>query len=186
MSREVRMTVVLALLCIAVIAGCDAGSSAMGENRIRFEHISLNVDNSMEVGHWYRDNLGMKIIRAGDDPGSKQFVCDPGGNMMFEFYHSKSARVPDYAAMNNHEIHIAFLADDVEGACRKLVNAGARMDGEIVTTGDGDRIGVVRDPWGIPIQFVKRSKPMLYHNQANWQLLTVSISVARDFQIAVV
>lgn len=106
----------------------------------------------------------MKILRGGDDSGSKQFVSDPGGSMMFEFYHSGSATVPDYASMNNHEMHIAFLVDNVDAACQKLINAGARLDGEIVTTGNNDRIGVVRDPWGIPIQFVKRAEPMLHHN----------------------
>jgi catechol 2,3-dioxygenase-like lactoylglutathione lyase family enzyme len=136
----------------------------MGTNRIRFEHIALNVDNSIETAQWYRDNLGMKILRGGDVPGSKQFVSDPGGNMMFEFYHTKLAKVPDYSAMHNHELHIAFMVDDVKAACQKLIAAGAKMDGEIVITPEGDEIAIVRDPWGIPIQFVKRATPMFSHN----------------------
>ena len=164
MNRKVRMMVLLAVLSLLVISGCNASSSPMGSNRIRFEHIALNVDNSLETAQWYRDNMGMKILRGGDDSGSKQFVSDPGGNMMFEFYHSKSAKVPDYAAMNNHEIHIAFMVDDVKAACQKLISAGAKMDGEIVVTGEGDEIAIVRDPQGIPIQFVKRAKPMFSHN----------------------
>jgi uncharacterized glyoxalase superfamily protein PhnB len=84
--------------------------------------------------------------------------------MMFEFYHSKSAKVPDYASMNNHELHIAFMVDDVKGMCERLIGAGARLDGEIVVTGDGDEIAILRDPWGIPIQFVRRAEPMFEHN----------------------
>ena len=164
MSCKVRIIVLLAVLSILVMAGCNADSSPMGMNRIRFEHIALNVDNSLETAQWYRDNLGMKILRGGDDRGSKQFVSDPGGNMMFEFYHSKSAKIPDYASMNNHELHIAFMVDEVKAACQKLISAGAKMDGEIVVTGDGDEIAIVRDPWGIPIQFVKRAVPMFCHN----------------------
>jgi hypothetical protein len=33
-----------------------------------------------------------------------------------------------------------------------------------MVTGDGDEIAIVRDPWGIPIQFVKRAEPMFKHN----------------------
>ena len=164
MSCKVRIMVLLASLGILMMAGCNAGSSPMGTNRIRFEHIALNVDNSLETAQWYRDNLGMKIIRDSDDPGSKQFISDPGGNMMFEFYHSKSAKVPDYASMNNHELHIAFMVDDVKAACEKLISAGAKMDGEIVITPEGDEIAILRDPQGIAIQFVKRAKPMFSHN----------------------
>ncbi|MHC4646014.1 MAG: VOC family protein [Planctomycetota bacterium] len=100
----------------------------------------------------------------GGPPGSKRFVSDPGGNMMFEFYHSRSAAVPDYASMNNRELHIAFMVEDVKGTCDKLIRAGARMDGEIVVTREGDEIAIVRDPWGIPIQFVRRAKPMFGYN----------------------
>ncbi|MHC4214306.1 MAG: VOC family protein, partial [Planctomycetota bacterium] len=68
MSCKVRIMVLLAVLSILAIAGCNADSSPMGTNRIRFEHIALNVDNSIETAHWYRDNLGMKIIRGSDEP----------------------------------------------------------------------------------------------------------------------
>lgn len=164
MSCKIRVMFVFSVLGTMVLAGYGAGPRKMSKNRIRFEHIALNVDNSVKVAHWYRDNLGMKIIRGGDAPGSRQFISDAGGNMMFEFYNSELAKVPDYESMHKHELHIAFMVDDVEAACRRLINAGARMDGEIVTTEEGDKIAIVRDPWGIPIQFVNRAKPMLHHN----------------------
>lgn len=166
MNYTIRITVVVTVLGILLAAGCGAGSrSATGHvNRIRFEHVALNVEDSIATAQWYRDNLGLKIIREGEPPGNKRFVADPGGNMMFEFYHSRSAEVPDYASMNNHELHIAFMVDDVKAACDRLISAGAKLDGEIVVTREGDEIAIVRDPWGIPIQFVKRARPMLSYD----------------------
>jgi catechol 2,3-dioxygenase-like lactoylglutathione lyase family enzyme len=160
MSFKVRVLVLLGVLGVLFVSGCNSGSAGPIQG-IRFEHIALNVDNSVETARWYRDNMGMVILRGGDDPTSKQFVSDPGGNMMFEFYHTELAKVPDYASMHNHEIHIAFHVDDVKAACQRLIDAGARMDGEIVVTPDGDEIAIVRDPWGIPIQFVRRAEQML-------------------------
>lgn len=166
MNHTIRVTGAATVLGILLAAGCGAGShSAMGPvNRVRFEHVALNVEDSIATAKWYRDNLGLKIIREGEAPASKRFVADPGGNMMFEFYHSRSAKVPDYASMNNHELHIAFMVDDVKAACDRLISAGAKLDGEIVVTGEGDEIAIVRDPWGIPIQFVKRARPMLSYD----------------------
>lgn len=106
----------------------------------------------------------MTIVREGEPPGSKRFVADPGRNMMFEFYRSRSAPVPDYASMNNHQLHIAFMVDDVKAMCDKLIAAGGQLDGEITTTREGDVIAIVRDPWGIPIQLLTRARPMLSHN----------------------
>jgi uncharacterized glyoxalase superfamily protein PhnB len=56
------------------------------------------------------------------------------------------------------------MVDDVKAFCEKLISAGAKMDGKIVITPDGDEIAILRDPQGIPIQFVKRAKPMFSHN----------------------
>jgi len=57
--------------------------------------------------------------------------------------------------------HIAFMVDDVQATRDKLIAAGAKPDWEVETTGDGDVITTARDLWGIPIQLLKRAKPML-------------------------
>ncbi|GAI31566.1 unnamed protein product, partial [marine sediment metagenome] len=35
--------------------------------------------------------------------------------------------------------------------------------GDISVTPGGDEIAILRDPWGVAIQFVKRAEPMLPH-----------------------
>jgi hypothetical protein len=41
------------------------------------------------------------------------------------------------------------------------VKAGARVIEDVSTTPAGDEIMMLRDPWNLPIQFVKRKEPMI-------------------------
>ncbi len=132
-------------------------------NRIRLEHVAINVENPVGMAKWYCKNLDMKIIRKGPAPANTRFISDAGGNMMLELYHNPPDAVPDYASMDPLMLHIAFMVDDVKGTCRKLVAAGAIVASEITVTDSGDEIAMLRDPWGVSIQFVKRANPMLLH-----------------------
>jgi hypothetical protein len=49
----------------------------------------------------------------------------------------------------------------MEGVHQRLIAAGATAEGEINTTGRGDQLAFLRDPWNIVIQLVKRGKPLL-------------------------
>lgn len=132
-------------------------------NRIRLEHVAINVENPVEMAKWYCENLGMKIVREGPPPVNMRFISDAGGNMMLEVYHNPPDAVPDYALMDPLMLHIAFMVDDVEGTCRKLVAAGATVASEMIVTDSGDELAMLRDPWGVSIQFLKRANPMLSH-----------------------
>jgi glyoxylase I family protein len=130
-------------------------------DRIRLEHVALNVQDPVQMAEWYCTNLGMKVVREGPPPANGRFICDAGGNMMLELYHNPPDAVPDYASMNPLLLHVAFMVDDVKGTCHKLVAAGATVVQDVYTTDSGDEIAMLRDPWGLPIQFLKRAKPML-------------------------
>ena len=159
MGSRISAAVLLTVVGVLAVGGC--GGAGTSEGRMRFEHIALNVDDSVATAQWYRENLGMKVVYEGGPPANKRFLSDADGNMMFEFYQSALATVPDYAAMHKHELHIAFAVDDVKGVCERLAGAGGQLDGEIEVTPDGDVIAIVRDPRGIALQFVKRARPML-------------------------
>lgn len=132
-------------------------------NRIRLEHVAINVENPVEMAKWYCENLGMKIVRQGPPPVNMRFISDAGGNMMLELYHNPPDAVPDYASMDPLMLHIAFMVDDVKGTYRKLIAAGATVASEVTTTDSGDELVMLRDPWGVSIQFLKRADPMLSH-----------------------
>ena len=163
MNSKIRVMVIVMALGMLAVSGCCGNkcpfkSSGKG---VRFEHIALNVEDPGAAAAWYRDNMGMKIVRAGEKFASKRFVSDAGGNMMFEFYYSEKAASSDWSAVDNHTLHIAFAVDDVQAVHDRLVAAGAKPDWEVETIGEGDVITIVRDPWGIAIQLLKRAKPML-------------------------
>lgn len=164
--RGVAIALLAGLSCVIAIAAAARNEGSMG-NRIRFEHVGLNVADPVKAAQWYVDHLGMKILREGPAPANARFVSDADGSMMFEFYHNPPDAVPDYASMDPLVLHIAFFVDDVDAARTRLIAAGATGVGDATTTPTGDRIAMLRDPWGLAIQFVRRADPMLPHKQAD-------------------
>jgi glyoxylase I family protein len=180
-GRKVATVFVAGSLCLAALAtaatvtvlnersgdkpqmNARAGRDAPQRNRIRLEHVALNVADPVKMAQWYVDNLGMKITREGPAPINMRFLADAGGNMMLELYHNPPDAVPDYASMDPLILHVAFLVDDVEAIRSKLLAAGATPTDEITTTPAGDKITILRDPWGLAIQFIHRANPMLSH-----------------------
>ena len=164
MMRRFRFALLSYVFAMFImLAGCSemkVGSNAMG-NRIRLEHVAINVEDPVSMARWYSHHLGMKVVRKGPPPINMHFISDAGGNMMLEIYHNPSDAVPDYASMDPLLLHIAFMVDDVKGTREKLISAGATPVGEVTVTTAGDELAMMRDPWGVPIQFVKRAKPML-------------------------
>lgn len=130
-------------------------------NRVRLEHIGLNVADPIKAAQWYVDNLGMKVLREAPAPANTRFLGDAGGNMMLEIYHNPPGAVPNYAAMDPLLLHVAFMVDDVDAIRSKLIAAGATAVGQVTTTAAGDKLAMLRDPWGLAIQFVHRADPML-------------------------
>ena len=131
------------------------------DNRIRLEHVALNVTDPPAIADWYCKNLGMKIVRQGPPPINARFIADTGGNMMLELYTNPPGAVPNYRSMNPLVLHVAFVVDDVQVIRDRLVAAGATIIEDISTASTGDQIVVLRDPWGLAIQFIKRAQPML-------------------------
>jgi catechol 2,3-dioxygenase-like lactoylglutathione lyase family enzyme len=134
-------------------------------HRVRLEHVGLNVADPIKAAQWYVDNLGMKVLREGPAPANARFLADAAGNMMLEIYHNPPEAVPNYAAMDPLLLHVAFLVDDVDALRSKLLAAGATAVGEVTTTPAGDKLAMLRDPWGLAIQFVHRADPMLQFNK---------------------
>jgi len=156
-----------------IIAGCgiesaktkdDRSAFAGGTNRIRLEHVAINVEDPAAMAKWYCENLGMKVVRKGPPPVNMRFISDSGGNMMLELYNNPPDAVPDYPSMDPLLLHIAFMVDDVKAITEKLIAGGATIAVDINVTPGGDELVILRDPWGVPIQFIKRAEPMLPHN----------------------
>jgi predicted enzyme related to lactoylglutathione lyase len=83
------------------------------------------------------------------------------GGVMFEIYNNPSIPMPEYAKADVLQMHLAFSSENLNADQDRLVKAGAKVIVEIYTTPGGDEIMMLRDPWNVPIQFVKRKEPMM-------------------------
>jgi glyoxylase I family protein len=128
---------------------------------MKIEHLALQVPDPVALARWYHEQLGLSIKRSQTESPFGQFLADDGDAVMLEFYNHPKAPVPDYRAIDPLVLHIAFWADDVAGTRARLIAAGATPQGEVVETPAGDQLAMLRDPWGIPIQFVKRAARMI-------------------------
>lgn len=127
---------------------------------MKIEHFALNVLSPAAMSEWYEEHLGMKIVRRSEGPSKEHFLADESGKVMLELYNNKSAPVPNYEAMSPFQLHLAFVSDKPAEDRERLSKAGARFVEEIHLE-DGSHLLMMRDPWGTPIQFCKRGKPML-------------------------
>ncbi|MGD1044308.1 MAG: VOC family protein [Bacteroidota bacterium] len=128
---------------------------------IRPEHLALNVSDPQSMTNWYCENIGMKVIRKGTPPTYTTFIADSGSNMMFELFINSGYPLLDMSKINPLSFHIAFVVNDVRSIRNRLIAAGATLVEDIKISASGDEILMLRDPWGVPIQFIKRAQPML-------------------------
>lgn len=128
---------------------------------MKIEHTAYQVEDPVAVARWYVEHLGLTVKRAQDERPFGQFLADDGDAVMLEFYNSPKVLVPDYRSIDPLILHIAFRTDDVDTTRGRLLAAGATAEGEVVVTPAGDRVAMLRDPWGLAIQFVRRASPMI-------------------------
>ncbi len=125
---------------------------------MKFEHFALNVPDAKATAQWYVTHLGLKYARTRDDAPFTSFLSDDTGRVIFEVYSNPGAPYPDYARTHPLCFHVAFVAADPAAVRAKLVAAGATPAYE-ESLPDGSFLIMIRDPWGIPIQLVRRVTP---------------------------
>ena len=84
------------------------------------------------------------------------------GRVVLELYHQEKIAVPDYQAIDPMVLHVAFTAPDVKEARRRLLAAGASAVGEVTAAPNGDELAMLRDPWGLAVQLVKRAQSFVH------------------------
>ena len=122
------------------------------------EHIGLTVTDPVAMAEWYRDVLGFTIAFSGaDDEKAVAFIIDAGGKIMLEL--GKLPGIAPLADRIDHHLqaHIALLSDDPLKDAAYLESKGATFIEKCPVTRPGELLVVLRDPWGITIQLVRRS-----------------------------
>ena len=116
------------------------------------EHIGLNVAEPEKVMTWWCENLGFTRTHP-------VFIVDSSGRMALEFYHNYKAGINDFPVVDPNTLHIAFTSEDPDADAARLVAAGATLVETIHR--EGFDMAMLRDPFGIPVQFVKRANSIL-------------------------
>lgn len=128
---------------------------------MNIEHIAINVADPPAMARWYVDHLGMRIVRNLGTQTFTHFLADESSRVVLEIYHHAAAGVPDYFAMNPLVLHVAFAVADMNATRERLLAAGATAAGDVAVTPAGDELAMLRDPWGVPLQLVRRVSPLL-------------------------
>ena len=131
------------------------------EQALRLEHVALNVSDPVGMARWYGEHLGLRAVVEGAAPAYGRFLAAGGDHVLLEIYANGEAPRPDYWAWDARQFHLAFVVEDVQAVRRRLLAAGAKAEGEATVTAGGDEVLVLRDPWGVPLQFVRRARPLL-------------------------
>jgi glyoxylase I family protein len=128
---------------------------------VKIEHAAYQVENPVAVAEWYVKHLGLRVKRSQRERPWGYFLADDGDGVMIEIYNNPKATVPDYRSLDPLLLHLAFYTDDVAETRARLIEAGATPVGEIATNDVGDKLAMLRDPWGFAIQFVTRTERMI-------------------------
>ncbi|MBN1250396.1 MAG: VOC family protein [Anaerolineae bacterium] len=126
---------------------------------MHFEHAAMNVPDPQAMAQWYVRNCGLRTVVATTTPPYVHFLADVTGRVIFELYANPKAVIPDYASQHPLVLHLAFAVEDVDKTKAHLLEAGATEFSD-ETQANGSRLVMLRDPWGVPLQLVKRTVPL--------------------------
>ena len=128
---------------------------------MKIEHVALNVPDPLAMARWYVDHLGFTVKRRFMERPWGHFLADDSGKVMLELYGNTDAASLDLPGVAPPALHFAFVSKDVEGDVKRLTAAGAKLVSGPESASNGDRLAMLRDPWGVCLQLVKRSEPMV-------------------------
>lgn len=125
---------------------------------MKIEHVAWNVPDPAAMADWYVKHLGMRLVRSADAPVPVRFLAAANGSGMIEVYRNDKAPLTDMAGFHPLQLHLAFVSEDVDADCRRLAAAGATVVDAPFSSHAGDRLAMLRDPWQVPLQLVRRAR----------------------------
>jgi glyoxylase I family protein len=123
---------------------------------MKLEHVGLCIENPISAAEWWVANLGFEFIRKlGTDEGGVAFITDNQGTVI-EF--GKLEEVPslNLSGLEFIQLHFAIECNNTEQEAERLVKKGATLIGESPRNAYNNEKLIIRDPWDICIQLIKR------------------------------
>ena len=133
-------------------------------NIMKFEHIAFDVADPVALAAWYCEHLSLKIVLHLPQPSEIHFLTDDTGSFCVEVYRNAAVESPNYHARDPILFHVAFQSDDPATDKERLVAAGATFHTEAKRP--DAHVVMLRDPWGIGLQLVKRTTPLVTIDRA--------------------
>jgi catechol 2,3-dioxygenase-like lactoylglutathione lyase family enzyme len=129
---------------------------------MRIEHIGYPAGEPAQVAQWYGQHLGFRPSRSQVGPPYTHFLVDAAGQGVIEIYHYTDVPPPDYRHQHPLLLHLALdvEAEPIEKVAERLLAAGATLAKPLEITPGGDRLIMLRDPWGFPLQLTQRKVPL--------------------------
>lgn len=119
---------------------------------MKYLHTMVRVTDPEASLRFYRDALGLEVVRQMDNPGGRFsliFLAAPGqSEVQVELTHNWDPEV--YTGGRNFG-HLAYAVDDIYAACRRLQEHGVTINRP---PRDG-RMAFVRSPDGISIELLQ-------------------------------
>jgi catechol 2,3-dioxygenase-like lactoylglutathione lyase family enzyme len=128
---------------------------------MKLEHVAINVSDPLAFARWYVDHLKLTVVRRSIDPPYGHFLADDSGKVMLELYGNTQAPMLDFPNVAPPALHFAFVSADLAADLKRLTAAGATHVSGPETVAGGDEVAMLRDPWGVCVQLVKRAQAML-------------------------
>ncbi len=125
------------------------------------EHVAWQHPDPIAAATWFGKHLGFTIARKLEQPPHTHFLADASGRIVVEIYNNPKAPVPNYHVLDPLVLHLAFTVADPIAARDQLLAVGATIADDLQALPNGDRLVMLRDPWGFPLQLVSRAKPLL-------------------------
>lgn len=128
---------------------------------MKIEHLALNVADPLNMARWYVEHLGFTVKRRTVEAPYAHFLADDSGQVMLEIYGNPDAPALDFPGIQPPALHLALLSSDLVADVLRLTRAGATIVADVHSMPNGDTFAMLRDPWGLPLQLVKRQTPMI-------------------------
>lgn len=124
------------------------------------------MEDPIAMAQWYTKHLGLKILNQGKVAPFTTFLTDDSANVIVEIYKNPADEIPPYRKMNSLFLHLAFVSKSPELDKNNLLKAVAILETEDHLE-DGSHLVMMRDPWGLAIQFCKRGTDLLLKRGSN-------------------
>lgn len=124
---------------------------------MKYLHTMVRVTDLEASLNFYRDALGLEVVRKSDYPEGKYtlvYLAAPGNHdAQVELTFNYDPEV--YTGGRNFG-HLAYAVDDIYAACQRLMDHGVTINRP---PRDG-RMAFVRSPDGISIELLQAGKPL--------------------------